>query len=48
MMTTRIDLAKSSPESVLSGLTNNDLKNVDTDNKFDKETKQAIESIYKQ
>ncbi len=37
----QIDLIKSSPESVLTGLTNNDLKNANTDHKFDKEIKEG-------
>jgi bifunctional non-homologous end joining protein LigD len=37
----QVDLVKSNPESVLTGLTNNDLKNADTDLKFNKEAKEG-------
>jgi bifunctional non-homologous end joining protein LigD len=37
----QVDLVKSSPESVLTGLTNNDLKNADIDHKFNKEIKEG-------
>ena len=44
-MIEEIDITKSNPESVLSGLTNNDLKELNTHKEFNKEIKEDKNKI---